>query len=138
MQGRTHSQNCTDCGYPLFVNAAPLRALIQDALYLSFPVEDGDNLEGGGLWPVHNGVVRKTGQRPETQRTGSEVGTGMAAHGGLGNQRASIVNRLFYAVGGIFTVIGNVTPDVKNICFGKRRESINAHRLDKRQSSFIA
>ncbi len=62
----------------------------------------------------------------------------MAAHGSLGNKRASVVNRLFYAVGGVFAVIGNVRPDVENIRFGKRRESITAHRLDERQSSFIA
>ena len=31
-----------------------------------------------------------------------------------------------------------ILSDVKNICFGKRRESISVHRLDKRQSSFIA
>jgi hypothetical protein len=62
----------------------------------------------------------------------------MTAHGGLGNQRASVVNRLFYAFGGVFAVIGNVAPDVNNIRLGKRRESINAYRLDKRQSSFIA
>jgi hypothetical protein len=37
----------------------------------------------------------------------------MAAHGRLGNKRASVVNRLFYAPGGVFAVIGNVTPDVK-------------------------
>jgi hypothetical protein len=41
-------------------------------------------------------------------------------------------------IGRAFAVIGNVTPDVKNIRFGKRRESVNAHRLDKRQTSFIA
>jgi len=114
------------------------RALFQDAPYIFFPVQNGDNLKWGRLWPLHNGVVGVAGQRPETQRTGCEVGTGMAAHGRFGNKRASVVNRLFYAVGGVFAVIGNVTPDVKNIRFGKRRESINAHRLDKRQSSFIA
>jgi len=92
----------------------------------------------GRLWPVHNGVVGVAGQRPETQRTSREVGTGMAAHGRFGNKHASVVNRLFYAVGGVFAVTGNVTPEVKNIRFGKRRESTNAHRLDKRQSSFIA
>ena len=119
-------------------DAAPSRALFQDASYISFPVENGDDLKGGRLRPVHNGVVGITSQRPETQRAGCEIGTGMAAHGRLGNRRASVVNRLFYAPGGVFAVIGNVTPDVKNIRFGKRRESINAHRLDKRQSSFIA
>jgi hypothetical protein len=62
----------------------------------------------------------------------------MAAHGRFGNKRTSVVNRLFYAVGGALVVTGNVRPDVKNICFGKRRERINAHRLDKRQPSFIA
>ena len=46
--------------------------------------------------------------------------------------------RLFYAVGGVLVVTGNVRPDVENIRFGKRRERINAHRLDKRQPSFIA
>ena len=126
------------CASGVNVDAAtPSGALFQEASYISFPVENGDNLKGGRRWPVHNGVVRITGERPETQRTGGEVGTGMAARGGLGNQRASVINRLFYAVGGVFAVIGNVTPDVKNVGFGKRRESINAHRLDKRQSSFI-
>ena len=67
-----------------------------------------------------------------------EVGAGVAARRSLGNQRARVKNRLFYAVGGTFAVVGNVTSDVKNIGFGKRRESKNAHRLDKRQSSFIA
>ena len=33
---------------------------------------------------------------------------------------------------------GNERPDVENIRFGKRRKNIDAHRLDKRQSSFIA
>jgi hypothetical protein len=42
----------------------------------------------------------------------------MAAHGSLGNERASVVNRLFHAVGGVLIVIGNVKPNVGNICFG--------------------
>ena len=62
----------------------------------------------------------------------------MAAPRRLGNQRASVVNSVFNAVGGVFTFIGNVRPDVKNVRFGKGRESKNAHRLDNRQSSFIA
>jgi len=33
---------------------------------------------------------------------------------------------------------GNERPHVENIRFGKRRKNIDAHRLDKRQSSFIA
>jgi hypothetical protein len=62
----------------------------------------------------------------------------MAAHGSPGNKGARVIDCSFYAVGGVFAVIGNVTPDIKDIGFGKRRESISAHRLDKRQSSFIA
>ncbi len=42
-----------------------------------------------------------------------------------------------YTVGGVFAVIGNVTPDVENIRFGKRRETYaltvwtSAHRLSE-------
>ena len=64
----------------------------------------------------------------------------MAAHGSFGNKGASVVNRLFYAVGSVFAVIGYVRPDVENIRFGKGRESIKRssfgqtpvvfHRLD--------
>ena len=43
----------------------------------------------------------------------------MAAHGSLGNERAGVVNRLFYAVGGLLILVGNVRPDVENICFGQ-------------------
>ena len=61
----------------------------------------------------------------------------MAAHGRFGKKRTSGLDRPFDAVGGAFAVIGNVRPDVKNIRFGERRKNINAHRLDKRQLSFI-
>jgi hypothetical protein len=59
----------------------------------------------------------------------------MAAHGLFGNKRASVVNRLFYAVGGVLAVIGNVTPEVKNIRLarGVRAQTLivwtNASRL---------
>ncbi len=40
------------------------RPLFQDASYISLPMQNGDNLKGGRLRPVHNGVVGI--QRPET------------------------------------------------------------------------
>ena len=101
-------------------------------------MENGNDLKRGLLWPVDNGIIRIPGQCPETKRTACEVGAGMAAHGSLGNKRASVLDRSLYAVGGVFIVIGNVRPDIENIRFGKRRKNINAHRLDERQSSFIA
>jgi hypothetical protein len=65
----------------------------------------------------------------------------MAAQRGFGHQRARVVNRLFHAVGGVNVVIRNVRPDIENVCFGERRESIRAHRLGERccsQSPFNA
>ena len=50
----------------------------------------------------------------------------------------SIVNRLFYAVGGVLIVIGNVRPDVENVGFRERRQNVGDHRLAARQSSFSA
>jgi hypothetical protein len=114
------------------------RALLQDAPYISFPVQNGDNLKWGRFWPIHNGVIGIAGQRPETKGTGGEVGPGVAAHGSLGSKRASVVDGAFYDVRCVFVVLGNVRPDVKKIRFGKRGESIGAHRLDKRQASFMA
>lgn len=55
-----------------------------------------------------------------------------------GNEHASVINRLFHTVRGRFAVVGNIRPDTENIRFGKRREGIRDHLLDKRQSSFIA
>ncbi len=58
--------------------------------------------------------------------------------GSFRNQRASFVNGLFHAVGGWFAVFRDITPNSKNVRFSKGRESVGCHRLDKRQSSFIA
>jgi hypothetical protein len=43
----------------------------------------------------------------------------MAAHGSLGNKGAAVIDRSFYAVGGVFVVIGYVGTDVGDIRFGK-------------------
>jgi len=43
----------------------------------------------------------------------------MAAHRSFGDERASVVNRLVYAVGGVLIVTGNVRANVENIRFGE-------------------
>ena len=94
-------------------------------------MQNGDNLKRRRFGPVNNGVVGVAGERPEPQRTAGEIGTGMAAHGSLSNKRAGIVDRLFDAAGGYFgigvVVTGDVGPDVENIGFRERRESVDAH-----------
>ena len=107
-------------------------ARLQDIPQISFPVQNGDNLKRRCLGPVNNGVVGITRKRPETQRSASEVGTGMPAHGSLGNKCTSVIDGLFHAVGGFLAVVGNVGPDLEDIAFGERRESIRAHRFDAR------
>jgi hypothetical protein len=52
--------------------------------------------------------------------------------GDYGNKCASIVDRLLYSVRGLLAIVGNEGPNLKNIAFGERRESINAHRFDER------
>lgn len=69
-------------------------ALFQELSNIPFPMDNGDNLEGGGVWPVYDGVVGITGQRPETQRTGCEVRPGAATVGCLGNLHATVVGDL--------------------------------------------
>src|SRR5580698_9194863 len=101
-------------------------------------MDDSNDLNGGRLRAVDNGVIRIAGQRPETKRTSREAGSGMATQGRLGDKRASGIDRLFNAVGGVFVIIGDIRPDVENIGFGKRRESITGHRLAERLSSFSA
>jgi hypothetical protein len=76
-------------------------------------VQNSDNLKRRRLRAINDGVIGITGQGPETERTSCEVGAGMAAHGSFGNKPASVVNRLFYTVGRVFTVIGNVRPGVE-------------------------
>jgi hypothetical protein len=102
-------------GYPLNVHSGRKASwtLLQHAPYVSLPVQNGDNLEGSRIGPVNNGVVGITGKRPETQRAGCEVGARMATHGSVRNKGASVIDRLFYAVGGLLTVLRNVGPDVK-------------------------
>src|SRR4051812_2469992 len=100
-------------------------------------MQNSDNLKRCRLWPVDKAVIGVAGQCPETKGTGCKVGPGMAAHGRVGKEFASVENRLFHAVGGFLVVVCNVRPNIENIRFGKRRKSIAAHRLDKRQSSFI-
>jgi hypothetical protein len=75
------------------------RLLFWNAPYVSFAMDNGDNLERGCFCPVDYGVVGVAGQRPKTQRTRCEIGAGMAEQWSLGNKRASIVERLFHAVG---------------------------------------
>src|ERR1017187_1978728 len=98
----------------------------------------GDNLEGYRLRPIHKGIAAIAGERPEEHRARCEMGAGMSAPGALCNQGAGFENRLFYTISGGFTIGGNVTPDVKYVGFGKRGQSVTAHRLDKRRSSFRA
>jgi hypothetical protein len=116
-------------------------ALSKDAFDVSFPVQHSDNLEWRGFGSVDDGVVRIAGQRPETQGASCKIRSGMTAQRAVGKKLASVVNRLFYAVRGIFIVLGNVRPNVKNVSFGKRRKSVSAHCLEERsrcQLSFIA
>ena len=90
-------------------------------------MQNGDNLKGRGFGAVNNSVVGITGERPETQRTAGEVGTGMAACGSLGDKGTGIVDRLFDAVSGFLAVVGDVGPDIENIGFGEGRESVGCH-----------
>jgi len=80
-------------------------------------VQNGDNLKGSRFRPVHNGVVRITGKRPETEGAAGEIGAGMATGGSLSDKRTPIVDRLFYAIGDLLAVDGDVGPDVENIRF---------------------
>jgi hypothetical protein len=47
------------------------------------------------------------------------------------NAQASL-DRLLYATGGVLVVVGNVSPDFKDVILRKGREVIIAHRLDQR------
>jgi hypothetical protein len=49
-----------------------------------------------------------------------------------------IVNRLLYAICRVLALVRYIAPDVKNIRFSKPRKGVTAHRLDRRQFSFIA
>ena len=89
----------------------------QYAPYISLPVQNGDNLKGSRFRPVRNGVVRMTGKRPETEGAAGEIGAGMATGGSLSDKRTPIVDRLFYAIGDLLAVDGDVGPDVENIRF---------------------
>jgi hypothetical protein len=51
----------------------------------------------------------------------------MATGGSLCDKRTPIVDSLFYAIGDLLAVDGDVGPDVENIRFGERRESVDAH-----------
>jgi hypothetical protein len=90
---------------------AESRALFEDAPNISLSVHVGNDLKRGRLWPVHNSVIWIAGHRPETKETACEVGPGMAPHGSLRNQRASVVNRLFYTVSRVLVVIGDIGPN---------------------------
>lgn len=95
-------------------------AQLQGAPNISLSVDNGNDFKRGCLLPVHDGVIWIAGQRPETKRTSCEVRPGVATHRSLGDKGASIVDRLFYAIGGVFVVIGDVRPNIENIRFGER------------------
>lgn len=78
-------------------------------------MKHGDNLERSCFRPVNNGVVGISGQRPETQSTGGEIWARMAAQMSFGEKGASIVNRLFYAISGVFAIRGDIRPNVENV-----------------------
>jgi hypothetical protein len=101
-------------------------------------MEDGDDLRWVGFCAVDNHVIWKPGNRPETEGTGREVGTDVSAKWMFGDKGTGIVDRSFDAVGGIFAVPGNAGPDGEEIGPGQGSENVEAHRLDERQSSFIA
>jgi hypothetical protein len=52
----------------------------------------------------------------------------VAAQGALGQERASVINRLLDAFGGGFAVFRYVTPDVEDIGLGEGREKVGARR----------
>jgi hypothetical protein len=58
----------------------------------------------------------------------------MTAQGAFGDKRASVIDCLFNAVGYRFAVFRNLSPDIENIGFRKRRENIGGHRLGERPS----
>ncbi len=58
----------------------------------------------------------------------------MAAQMSFGKKGASIVNRLFDAISGIFAIRGDVRPNVENVSFRKWRKRIIAHLLGERSS----
>jgi hypothetical protein len=45
----------------------------------------------------------------------------MAAQGSLGNEFASVIDSLLYAVRGFFAIVGNIGPNFENIGFCKGR-----------------
>jgi hypothetical protein len=107
-------------------------------------MQNRHDLERTRLWPVNNGVIRISRQRPETKRPIRERTARMAARRSFGNKRAGGVNGLLYAVSHQFAVHSNKTPDLKDVRFGKCGERVGAHgqepgkRLDNRHSSFFA
>ena len=113
-------------------------ALFEDALDISLSMHNSDDLKRGLLWPIHDDVIGISAQRPQTKGTDCKVGAGMAAHGSFGKKDPSIEDSLFYAIGSVLAVVRDVSPDVEDIGFGARRENITAHRLCKRQLSFIS
>jgi hypothetical protein len=60
----------------------------------------------------------------------------MAAHGGLGNECAGIVDRLLNTVGGVFAVIRDVRPDVENIGFGEWGKDVRHRRSNLSKKDF--
>jgi len=62
-------------------------------------LKNGDDLKRGRLGPVNYGVVGIAAQCPETEWMRREVKPGVAAQRAFGEKGASIIDRLFYAVG---------------------------------------
>jgi hypothetical protein len=96
------------------------RALLEHAPDVPFSVENGNDLKWCRFWPVNNGVVGIPVQCPETEWARREVGSGVAAQRTIGEKRASIIDRLFYAGGGVLASLGNVRPNIENIRSGER------------------
>ncbi len=75
------------------------------------------------MWPINDGVVGISAQRPEAQSTGREVGARVAAQISFREKAAGIVDRLFYPVSGLLAVGSDVRPDIEDVGFG---ESVSA------------
>lgn len=97
-------------------------------------MQDGNDLKRGRFWPVNNGVVGISAQCPEAERARREVGSGVAAQRAVSEERTSIIDRLFYTVGGVLAVLGNVRPNIENIRSSERRENVTTHPRGKRPS----
>jgi hypothetical protein len=104
-----------------------LRIPAEDGSKISHALKDPDDFQGVRPRIVHHDVLWVTLHSPEPKRKIRQIFPDVPAQRSAGEKFTRLLDGRLNAVGSLHAVLGDVTPDFKEVIFRLRREAVEAH-----------